>query len=100
MHQISGVAHRSNRLLEDTDERLADDLALLFGIGHTGQQLEEAILRLDVDEIDIEMRAEGLFDLLGLTGPEEAVIDEDAGQPVPDRLMDQSRGHSRVDAAG
>ena len=46
------------------------------------------------------MRAEGLFDLLCLTGPKQAMVDEDTGQPVPDRLMDQSRGHGRVDATG
>ena len=88
LHQIAGVADRADRLLEDTDERLADDPPLLLRIGDTGQQLEEAILRLDMDEIDLEMRAKGLLDLLRLPCSEQPVVDEDTGQPIADRLVD------------
>jgi hypothetical protein len=39
------------------------------------------------------MVAEHGHDLLGLAQPQEAVVDEDAGQLVADRLVDQHRRH-------
>ena len=46
------------------------------------------------------MVAEQRHDLLGLAGAQQAVIDEDAGELVADRLVDQHRGDRRIDAAG
>ena len=37
---------------------------------------------------------------LGLVQPQQAVIDEHAGELVADRLVDQHRGDRRIDAAG
>src|SRR3546814_4056056 len=45
------------------------------------------------------MVAEQPFDLLALVHAEEAVVDEDAGQLLADRLVDQHRGDGAVDAA-
>ncbi|HEX6986343.1 MAG TPA: hypothetical protein VF170_13255, partial [Planctomycetaceae bacterium] len=42
---------------------------------------------------------EGLDDLLGLALAEQAVVDEDAGELVADRLVDERCGRRRVDAA-
>ena len=39
-------------------------------------------------------------DLLGLGEPQQAVVDEHAGELLADRLVDQHRRHRRVDAAG
>ena len=36
---------------------------------------------------------------LGLVEPQQAVIDEHAGELVADRLMDQHRGDGGIDAA-
>ena len=40
------------------------------------------------------------LDLLGLALAQQAVVDEDAGQPVADRALDDRRGDGGVDAAG
>ena len=45
------------------------------------------------------MTAEQADDLFGLALAQNAAIDEDAGQLVADRLMDEERGHRRVDPA-
>ncbi len=54
-------------LLEDADELTADDLALLLGVAHAGEGGEEALARIDDDEVDAGRRDEVLLDLLGLT---------------------------------
>ena len=51
-------------------------------------------------ELDAEVAAEGLDDLLALVLAHEAVVDEDAGELVADGLVHQRGGHRRVDAAG
>ena len=64
-----------------------------------GEAREEALLGVDVDERHLEVVAEGLDDLLGLVLAQQAVVDEDAGQLVADRLVDEQRGDRGVDAA-
>ena len=53
-----------------------------------------------MDQRDVEMAAEQPDHLLALAGPHQAVVDEDAGQLVADRLVDQHRRDRRIDAAG
>ena len=48
----------------------------------------------------MEAVAEGGDDLLALVLAHEAVVDEDAGELVADRAVDEHRGDARVDAAG
>ena len=48
----------------------------------------------------MEVAAEGLDHLRGLVLAEQAVVDEDAGELVADRLVDEQRGDGAVDAAG
>ena len=45
------------------------------------------------------MIAEQRHHLLGLAEPQQAVIDEHAGELIADRLVQQHRGHRRIDAA-
>ena len=87
-------------LLEDADELLADDLPLGLGIVDSGEAVEEAVGGVDVDELDAVLLAEGGDDLLGLVLAHHPVVDEDAGQPVADRAVDEERGGRGVDAAG
>ena len=87
-------------LLEDADELLADDLALLLRVGHAREPAEEALLRLDVDERHVEVAAERLDDLVRLVLAQEAVVDEDARELVADGLVDEQRRDGRVDAPG
>ena len=46
------------------------------------------------------MSTERVLDLFGLTGPQQTMVNEDAGELVADRLVDQRRGNRRVDTAG
>ncbi len=74
-------------------------LRLRSGSSCAGQLGEEALLGVDVDQRDAEL-LEGRDDLLGLVQPHQAVIDEDAGQLLADRLVDEQRRDRGVDAAG
>ena len=87
-------------LLEHVDERRADDLALLLGIGDAGEPLEEQLGRVDEVERQLQLLGEALADLVGLVVAQQAVVDEDARQPVADGAVDEHRGDRRVDAAG
>ena len=75
-------------------------LALLFGVGDAGELVEEAVGGVDVDELDLEVAAEGVDDALGLFAAQEAVVDEDAGELVADGAVDEGGGDGGVDAAG
>ena len=60
---------------------------------------EKPLLGVDVDEGHVEVPAERLHHLRSLVLAQEAVVDEDARELVPDRLVHEQRGHGRVDAA-
>ncbi len=87
----------ARHLLEDADEQLADDLALALGIGHSFQCGEVTVGRLDVHQVDLELPAEGVLDLIRLTGAHEARVHEHAGELLADGLVDECGGHRRVD---
>ena len=87
-------------LVEDLDEEPADGLALRLRVAHAVERGEEAVARVDMDERDVVVAAEEVDDLLGLALAQQAVVDEDAGELVADRLVDQHRGDRRIDAAG
>ncbi len=95
LDEEADVAELAGLFLEDADELLADDLPLLLRVGHAGEPGEEALLRLDVDERHVEVAAERLHDLLGLVLAQQPVIDEDAGQLVADRLVDEQAPRPR-----
>ena len=100
LHQVSHVLADRLRLgLEHVDERVADAPPLLLRIGDAGQALEEAIARIHYTEIDAQVTAERGLDLLSLVQAEQAVIHEDAGEPVAHRAMHQHRGDRAVHAA-
>ena len=61
---------------------------------------EEAVGRLHVDEVDVELAAEGLLDLVGLARAHEPGVDEDTGELVADGPVHEGGGHGRVDATG
>ena len=71
--------------LEVADELAADDLALLLGVGDAGQRAEELVLGVDDLQVDAGGGDEVLLDLLGLALPQQAVVDEHAGELVADR---------------
>ena len=99
LHEPADVAEPPCLLLEDADELAADDLALLLRLLDPVEQLEEPLLRLHVDERDVEVLAERLDHLFGLVLAQQAVVDEDARELLADRLVHEQRRDGRVDAA-
>ena len=85
--------------LEDADELAPDDLALLLGIRDAGQGGEEAFALIGEDEVDPGGSDEVLADLLHLALPQQAVVDEHAGELRADRLLHECRGDGGVDPA-
>jgi hypothetical protein len=64
---LVGGRHQVARgLLEDADELASDDLALGLRVGHAGQCVEEALLRVDDHEVHAGRGDEVALDLLGL----------------------------------
>ncbi len=78
--------------LEHFDEMAADDLALGLGIADARECAEEAVGRVDVDERDVVVAAEQAHDLVGFVEAHQAVVDEDAGELVADRLVNEDGG--------
>ena len=64
------------------------------------ERVEEAVALVGVDQRDVVVVAEEGDDLLGLALAHQAGVDEDAGELVADRLVDQHGGDRAVDAAG
>ena len=60
---------------------------------------EEARRRVDHDQRQLHPVAEPILDLGRLLLAQQAVVDEDAGQPVADRLVHEQRRDRRIDAA-
>ena len=87
-------------LLEHRDELVADDLPLALRIGDAAQLLEETRARVDGAQREMEASRERLLHLGGLAFAQEPVVDEDALELRPDRLVEQERHHRAVHAAG
>ncbi len=85
--------------VEDVDEAGADDLALLFGVADAFEPRKEQFLGFGMDQRDVVVAPEQRDDLLRLARAHQPGVDEDAGELVADRFMDQDRGHGRIDAA-
>src|SRR5262245_47195523 len=86
--------------LEDSYELLTDDLALALRVGHTLERGEELLGGVDGDERNAEVLVEGAGHLLGLTQPQQPIVDEHACKLVADGLVDEQRRHGRTDATG
>ena len=78
----------SRRLvLEDVDERRADDLALLLRIGDAGQAHRGRRAPRRRARAAAASGAKAVDHLRRLVLPQQAVVDEDARQPIADRLV-------------
>ena len=119
--RVQGALEELGRLLlEHLDERVADDLALGLGVLDALELAEEELGRVDDRQVDAEVLAEHLVDLLGLVQAQDAVVDHDGVEaarrearqlehsalertrrdaPVTDGLMHELGGDGRVDAA-
>ena len=95
----AALRQRRGLLLEDPDELVADDLALLLRVLDPGQAAQEPLARVDHLEPHPEVRLERRAQQLRLALAHQAVVDVDARQPVADRAMHERRRDRRVDAA-
>ena len=93
LHQeVDVVTHLRGCVLEHVDERVADDRPLLLGFFDTRQRIEEALLGVDGDQLDSQMRAKGSLYLLALVQTQQPRVDENAGELVADRAVHQRGG--------
>ena len=79
---------------------MADDCALPLGFVDVREGVEKPAARVDRDELDPKVCAEGPFHLFALVQPEQAGIDEDAGELIAYRAVHEGGGDRRIDAAG
>src|SRR5439155_7739241 len=86
------------RVLEHVDESVPDAAALFLGVLDSRELADEALARVHDPEI-AQVRPERPLDLLALAMAQQAVVYEDARQPVADGAVHQRRRHGRIDAA-
>ena len=99
LREPSGAGDFLRLGLEDVHELAPDDLALLLRVGHAGERSQERVARVHAVDLDAEMPRERVHDLIGFAQSQQARIDEDAGEFVADRAMDERRGDRGIDAA-
>ena len=87
-------------VVEHLHEFIADDLALLLRLLDSGQSGQEALRRIDVNQLHVECPAEQIPHPLRLIFAQQAVVDENTVELLADRLVNQRRRHRGVDAAG
>src|SRR6266850_8573769 len=99
LRQPGECAPLAGFLLEDGDELAADALAFVFGVDHPFQLVQEAVAGINAHEAVAKDRPETLLHFRSLVGAQEAVVDEDAGQPLADRTAHQQGGDARIYSA-
>ena len=87
-------------LFENAHKLGTDDLAFEFRLDNAFRLVEEALLGVHADKIDAELALEHLLDLLTFVEAHIAVIDENAGELLADRLLEKNGADGAVDAAG
>mmetsp|Transcript_26311 Transcript_26311/g.62468 ORF Transcript_26311/g.62468 Transcript_26311/m.62468 type:complete len:244 (+) Transcript_26311:611-1342(+) len=85
--------------LEHVDEQAADDLALLLGVGHAGEFTEEELAGVDADDLGVQLAGEHLHHHVAFVQPQQAMVDEHAGELVANGTVDQCGGDAGVHAA-
>ena len=99
MREPFGVAHLRRFTLEHVDEVPADDLALLFRIADAAQGREKLPGGVDVHHLHAHVLGERIHHLRGFVQAQEPMVDEDAGELLADRAVDERGGHRGIDAA-
>ena len=98
LREPAHVVERVRRLVEDLDEQVADALALDLGIDDVLQRGEKPLAGVDGADVEAEVR-ERFLDHRAVAGAQQAVVDEDAGEPLADRAVQECGRDGRVDAA-
>ncbi len=83
-----------SRVLKDFDEFVSNDLSFLFGVGHTFEQSEKALARVDILQTNVKIFAENALHHFFLTRTEQSVVHENASELIADSFV-QERGHDR-----
>ena len=75
-------------------------MALLLGIGHASQLVQEAIHRVHIDQVRTQFMPEHLHHLLRLALAQQAVVHVYAGQTVTNGANQQRRDYRGIYATG
>ena len=60
---------------------------------------QELGLRVDPHHLGVQLADEHIHHHVALVQAQQTVVDKNAGELITDRLVDQRRSHTRVDAA-
>src|SRR6478672_11342317 len=86
-------------VLVHLNEQAADGLALLLRVGDATKPGEEARASINGDQRNVVVAAKEIDHLTRLVLAEQPMIDEDAGELIADRFVDEQRRDGRVDPA-
>ena len=78
--------------LEDFDEFAPDDLAFGFRIGDADEVAEELRGGFDMNDLGVQLAGEHIHHHLAFIQAQQSMVDEDAGQLIADRAVDQRCG--------
>src|SRR5579871_3387681 len=87
-------------IVEDRDEFVADDLALLLRFRDSGKLGKKPLSGIDGYQTEAQAVAQIGLNLLELVFAQHSVIDEDAGKSIPYGAIDEDSSDGRIDAAG
>ena len=92
------IPEAARLLLEDPDELGADALPLDLRIRDVLELLEKSLGCIHMDQVHLEGVSERGHHALGLALPEQAIVDEQAGELIADGAVDQDGHDGRVHA--
>jgi hypothetical protein len=87
----------SSLRLEDLDEGVADDLALLLGVLNASELVEEKVGSVDDGKVHAKVLAEHLVDLSGLVHTKAAVVDHDGVEATEAKLLSSRNEEGRIE---
>ena len=85
--------------LEYGNKFAANKFALFLWVSDTIKARHKAFLGIHHDQRDVVMIAEQFFDLFAFVKAQKPVIDENAGELIADRLMDQDCSNRAINPA-
>ncbi len=86
--------------LEHVDEQTANDLALGFGVADAVKFAQKQLGFVGMDHFEVHMVAEHADNLFGLVQAQQTVVNENAGQLIANRFVQQCGSDRRINAAG
>ena len=99
LRQVIEGAQAGGFFFKDGNEFMANDFALLLRIGNSIHGIDEAATGVDIFHGNVKFLLEQLQQALWLAFAHEALVNEHAGEVVPDRLVQQKGQGGRVNPA-